>query len=86
MQRENTMAKDIQNIVVWVFRAILSFAALDYIRFRLKMSEKYILKEDCRRESDRLESICKEIFAKLDEYTKMVFSILEKLGEKQDRK
>jgi len=86
MQRENTMTQDIQNIVVWVFRAILSFAALDYIRFRLKMSEKYILKEDCRRESDRLESICKEIFAKLDENTKMVFSILEKLGEKQDRK
>jgi len=80
------MTLDIKNIIIWTLRAIFTFAMLDYIKFRLKMSEKYVLKDDCRRESDKIESINRDIFAKLDENTKMVFSILEKLGDKEDRK
>lgn len=86
MQVKNTMPQDIQNVIIWILRAILSFVALDYIRFRLKMAEKYVLKEDCRHDSDRFEGICREIFTKLDENTKIQMSILEKLGEKEDRK
>lgn len=69
--------------LVGIFTAIF----LEYfLKFRPGMAEKYVLKSDCQRDSDRLYDTSKGILKEINEVKKMQMEILEKLGEKEDRK
>jgi hypothetical protein len=74
----------------WVISGLVSiFTAifLEYfLKFRPGMAEKYVLKSDCQRDSDRLHDTIKEIFKEINEVKKMQMVILEKLAEKENRK
>jgi hypothetical protein len=43
----------------WIFRGLGAIALImlsDYLRMRLSMSEKYVLKDDCREDRKRLDT------------------------------
>jgi hypothetical protein len=74
--------KWIVGIVTTLNTAIILFLFLDYLKFRFKIPETYVLKDDCQRINDHFVEENKEdhklIFDKLDK-------ILLEVSKKADR-
>lgn len=84
--QENQYMKEWYDWIIGGFGIILSALAIDYIRFRTSVAKEYVSKTDCQHLNDRLHDTVKGISCKLDENNRIQMRILEKLGEKADRK